>query len=312
MDQSQANLKQLQDSVDNEYDHILRSLLLRVATLLIALGLIWLFSELWRRATFRYIRDARRRRQFLVLRRVITGFCMFVVVLLGFVSDFSSLATYAGLITAGVAVALQTVILSVAAYFFLVGRYGVRVGDRVTVVYNGANSVTGDVVDIGLVRFYLMELAGSGVELKPTGRIIVFPNSVLFQTSPLFKQFPGTEYMWREIGFPMRADSDVALAEKELLASADTLYAEFKPVLERQHAGLEQSVGMHIDAPKPYVRLRLIPTGLEVVVNYPVPLRQAAAMDDRMVTAVMDILRNNPSIHLVDGAAPELRSTIKT
>ena len=97
MDQSQTNLKQLHDSVDHEYGQILRSVLLRVATLLIALGLIWIFSELWRRATFRYIKDARRRRQFLVLRRVITGFCMFVVVLLGFVSDFSSLATYAGL-----------------------------------------------------------------------------------------------------------------------------------------------------------------------------------------------------------------------
>jgi small-conductance mechanosensitive channel len=311
MDQSQTNLKQLQDSVNHEYVQILRSVLLRVATLLIALGLIWIFSELWRRATFRYIRDARRRRQFLVLRRVITGFCMFVVVLLGFVSDFSSLATYAGLITAGIAVALQTVILSVAAYFFLVGRYGVRVGDRVTVVYNGANSVTGDVVDIGLVRFYLMELAGSGIELKPTGRIIVFPNSVLFQTSPLYKQFPGTEYMWREIGLPMRADSDVELAQKELLAAVDTLYAEYKTTLERQHVGLEQSLGMHIDVPKPYARMRLIASGLEVVVSYPVPLRQGSDMDDRMVMTVVDLLRRNPSIHLVDGDAPELRSTIK-
>ncbi|MES2220596.1 MAG: hypothetical protein V4587_06485 [Acidobacteriota bacterium] len=311
LDQSQTNLKQLRDSVGHEYSQILRSVLLRVVTLLIALGLIWLVSELWRRATFRYIRDGRRRRQFLVLRRVITGFCMFVVILLGFVSDFSSLATYAGLITAGIAVALQTVILSVAAYFFLVGRYGVRVGDRVTVVYNGPNSVTGDVVDIGLVRFYLMELTGSGIELKPTGRIVVFPNSVLFQTSPLFKQFPGTDYMWREIGFPMRADSDVALAEKALLASANTLYAGYKPSLERQHAGLEQLLGVHVDVPKPYARLRLISTGLEVVVSYPVPLRQGSDMDDRMVTAAMEILRDNPSIHLVDGASPELRSTMK-
>ncbi len=311
MDQSQANLKQLQDSVDHEYDRILRSLLLRVVTLLIALGLIWLFSELWRRATFRYVRDARRRRQFLVLRRVITGFCMFVVVLLGFISDFSSLATYAGLITAGIAVALQTVILSVAAYFFLVGRYGVRVGDRVTVVFNGANSVTGDVVDIGLVRFYLMELAGSGIDLKPTGRIVVFPNSVLFQTSPLYKQFPGTEYMWREIGLPMRADSDVALAEKELLAAANTLYTEYRPVLERQHEGLEQRLGMHMDVPRPYTRVRLVSSGLEVVVNYPVPLRQSAAEDDGMIMAVMELLRKNPSIRLADGASPELRSPIK-
>ena len=311
LDQSQANLKQLQDSVDHEYDEILRSLLLRVAALLIALGLIWLFSELWRRATFRYIRDARRRRQFLVLRRVITGFCMFVVIVLGFVSDFSSLATYAGLITAGIAVALQTVILSVAAYFFLVGRYGVRVGDRVTVVFNVANSVTGDVVDIGLVRFYMMELAGSGVELKPTGRIVVFPNSVLFQTSPLYKQFPGTEYTWREIGFPMRADSDVALAEKELSAMVNKHYAKYQPLLARQHVGLEQSLGVHIDVPKPYTRMRLVATGLEVVVNYPVPLRQSAEDDDGMIMAVMDLLQKNPTIRLADGTAPQLSSPIK-
>ena len=311
LDQSQASLGQLQDSIEHEYTQILRSLLLRVATLLIVLGLIWLFSELWRRASFRYIRDARRRRQFLVLRRVVTGFCMAVVILLGFISDFSSLATYAGLITAGIAVALQAVILSVAAYFFLVGRYGVRVGDRVTVVYNGANSVTGDVVDIGLVRFYLMELAGSGIEVTPTGRIVVFPNSILFQTSPLFKQVPGTEYTWREIGLPLHAESDVQLAEKELLALVNTLYDEYRPLLEKQHMGIEQMVGVHMDVPKPNTRARFVGSGLEVVVHYPVPLRQAAEFDDRIVMEVMDILRKNPTIRLADGAAPDLRSAVK-
>jgi hypothetical protein len=55
----------------------------------------------------------------------------------------------------------------------------------------------------------------------------------------------------------------------------------------------------------------LVATGVEVVVSYPVPLRQASDIDDHMVTAVMEILRNNPSIHLTDGAWPELRSTIK-
>jgi small-conductance mechanosensitive channel len=300
----------LQYSLQHEYTGILRSLLLRVATLLIALGLIWLFSELWRRASFRYIRDTRRRRQFLLLRRVVTGFCMAMVILLGFVSDFSSLATYAGLITAGVAVALQAVILSVAAYFFLVGRYGVRVGDRVTVVYNAANSVTGDVVDIGLVRFYLMELAGSDIEMKPTGRIVVFPNSVLFQTNPLFKQLPGTEYTWREIGLPLNRESDVQLAEKELLALVNKAYAEYQPLLEKQHSNIESTVGLTIETPKPYTRMRFIATGLEVVVCYPIPLREASTFDDRMVMDVMEILHKNPSLRLADGAVPDLRSRV--
>lgn len=311
IDQSRANLAQLQASIQHDYISILRTLLLRVSMILIALGLIWLFSELWRRASFRYISDARRRRQFLLLRRVVTGFCMLVVILLGFASDFSSLATYAGLITAGVAVALQAVILSIAAYFFLVGRYGVRVGDRITVVYNAANSVSGDVIDIGLVRFYMKELAGNGIDMQPTGRIAVFPNSVLFQTNPLFKQFPGTEYTWREIALPLHSESDGQLAEKVLMAAVDGLYLSYRPLLESQHPNMELTMGIHTEAPKPYTRLRFIPSGLEVIVRYPIPLRQAATLDDRVVIEVRKLLESNPSIRLADGAAPELRSSVR-
>jgi len=311
LDQSQANVDQLRTSIKHDYIAILRTLLIRVVGILIALGVIWLLAELWRRATFRYVHDIRRRRQFLVLRRIITGFCMCVVIVLGFVSDFSSLATYAGLITAGIAVALQAIILSIAAYFFLVGRYGVRVGDRVTVVYNGANSVTGDVVDIGLVRFYMMELAGSGVDMQSTGRICAFPNSVLFQTNPLFKQFPGTEYTWREIALPLSPETDGQSVETELLAVVNEFYSKYLPLLQRQHYSIETMMEVHVDVPKPFTRVRFIANGLEVIARYPIPLRQAGELDDRMVMAVTKLLQENPSIKLAPGAGPELRSGVR-
>jgi len=57
---------------------------------------------------------------------------------------------------------LLVVLLSVAAYFFIVGRYGIKVGDRITI-----SSVTGDVIDVGLVRFYMMELAGPDSTFTP-------------------------------------------------------------------------------------------------------------------------------------------------
>jgi hypothetical protein len=41
---------------------------------------------------------------------------------------------------------------------------------------------------------YLMELASTGIDLYPTGRVVMFSNSVLFQARmPLFRQIPGTE-----------------------------------------------------------------------------------------------------------------------
>jgi len=56
------------------------------------------------------------------------GFLIGVVVVMGFASEFSSLATFAGFVTAGIAVGLQAILLSAAAYFFVIGRYGISVG----------------------------------------------------------------------------------------------------------------------------------------------------------------------------------------
>ena len=52
---------------------------------------------------------------------------------------------------------MQSVLVSVVAYFFLIGKYGLRVGDRVQI-----GNVTGEVIDLGLVRMHLMELSGQG------------------------------------------------------------------------------------------------------------------------------------------------------
>jgi hypothetical protein len=195
LEQSRANLLAWQTSVNQEYDEILHAILRRVIVILIALGIIVAGGEIWRRATNKYVQDLRRRRQFLIVRRVVVGFLSVIVILFGFVTQFNSLATFAGFITAGIAVGLQTILLSVAAYFFIIGRYGIKVGDRITIA-----AVTGDVIDVGLVRFYMMELAGTGSELNPTGRVAVFSNAVLFQAgTPLYKQIPGTRFAWHEL-----------------------------------------------------------------------------------------------------------------
>ncbi len=128
-----------------------------------------------------------------------SGLALTLVIVFGLVSEFGSLATYAGLITAGLAVALQNVILAIVAYFFLIGRYGVRVGDRITLA-----GVTGRVVEIGLVRIYLMELAGP--QMRSTGRMVVLSNAVLFQPTAMFKQMPGGDFYWHTITMVFAVD----------------------------------------------------------------------------------------------------------
>ena len=71
-------------------------------------------------------------------------------------------------------------ILAVAGYFSMVAPNGIRVGDRVS-LQGPFGYVHGEVLEIGFVRIRLRELSGDG--LQPTGRTVVFPNSVVFTGS---------------------------------------------------------------------------------------------------------------------------------
>jgi hypothetical protein len=279
----------------------------RVVGILGALAIILFLTEIWRRITFRYIADPRRRRQFLVMRRIVIGFLIVVVLVLGFVSEFSSLATFAGFITAGIAVGLQAVLLSVAAYFFIIGRYGIRVGDRISV-----GGITGDVVDIGLVRLYLMELAGTGLDFYPTGRIVVFSNAVLFQTgTPLFKQIPGTEYAWHEVAMMIAPNGNHKTAQEKLVAAVNTVYAGYQQEIERQHANIERRVDIQVEAPKPEARLQFVDTGLELLVRYPVEIRKAPDIDEQMTRKVLELVETDAELKEAVSGTPKIRSAVK-
>jgi len=130
VDDARGTLSEWSDIIKGRANEALGELVLHAVILLVSIAIVLFISEIWRRATFRYLHDARRRRQFLLLRRVAVAIALLVIVVIGFVSEIGSLATYVGFLTAGLAVALQNVILAVVAYFFLIGRYGVRVGDR--------------------------------------------------------------------------------------------------------------------------------------------------------------------------------------
>ncbi|MBS0416617.1 MAG: mechanosensitive ion channel family protein [Proteobacteria bacterium] len=287
-------LDEWHDALASRTGTVARYLMLRLAFLLGSVAVVLIISEVWRRATFRYLTDARRRQQFLALRRVLVGLALTLVIVFGLVSEFGSLATYAGLITAGLAVALQNVILAVVAYFFLIGRYGVRVGDRVTLA-----GVTGRVVEIGLVRIYLMELAGS--QWRATGRMVVLSNAVLFQPTAMFKQMPGGDFYWHTITMVFASTTDVSDAEKRLSEAANSVYSKYRPAIEQQHAALQRFIDFQTALPEPEVYARLNIKGLECTVRYPVEPAHAASTDQTMLQALREAQSKAPELKLVDG-----------
>jgi small-conductance mechanosensitive channel len=297
LDLDKRNLDSWDAAVDSQYKSQLKGLLLRLAGLALVLGAVLGVSEVWRRAVFRYVTDTRRRYQFLLIRRIVVWSLIAIIVGLAFASELGAITTFAGLLTAGIVVALQNVILAFAGYFFLIGKYGVRVGDRVQV-----SGITGDVVDIGLVRLHLMEVTG-GTSPRPTGRVVVFSNSVVFQAGAgLFKPIPGTNFLWHEITLTLSPESNYLQVEKRLLEAVNKVYSDYRDQMDLQRRNMERSMrSVRSISLAPESRLRLAPSGLEVAIRYPINLDNAAEIDDQVTRELLDAIAREPKLRLLGG-----------
>ncbi len=152
----------------------------------IALLIILIGALFWRVTVRRYVSDSYRQRLLMSTRNVVVLVAITLVLIFHFTSELATLVTVLGFAAAGIAFALQTVILALAGYFSMVAPNGIRVGEYVA-LQGPFGYVHGEVVDIGFLRMRLRELAGDS--LRPTGRVVVFPNSVVF-TGGFFKH-PG-------------------------------------------------------------------------------------------------------------------------
>jgi hypothetical protein len=273
--QYRRNLGNWRDTVNTQYGQALRTLLVRVAVLAVLLVIVFTAAEIWRKAVLRYIADSRRRYQFLLLRRIALWSLVVLIVGFAFASELGSVVTFAGLITAGLAVAMQGVLMSIVGYFFLIGKYGIRVGDRVQI-----GEVTGEVIDLGLVRMHLMELGEHGT-LGPTGRVVAFANSVVFQVSSgLFKQIHGVTLVWREITSSLTAAVNDALRDDH-------------PEIMRQTREIQRATASNStqDA-QARVQLSFSAAGIEAHIRYPVHLQNAAEIDERVSQAAFGVVRD--------------------
>jgi hypothetical protein len=120
----------------------------------------------------RHVHDPNRRRFINMSHQFLTLFAITVVVVFLLASGLKSVATYFGLLSAGLLLALENVILATLGSPLL-GKRGIRIGDRVQI-----SGVTGGVIDMGLLQFQLREFdAGIG---RHTGHVATFSNSLVF------------------------------------------------------------------------------------------------------------------------------------
>ena len=291
LDQYRRNLANWREATNKQYREALEALGLRVLLFAGLLAAVFLIAHLWRRAAYRYVHEARRRSRLLLLQRIVLWSLVVAIVASTFVTELGSLATFAGLITAGLAVAMQSVLVSIVGYFFLIGKYGIRVGDRVQI-----GTVTGEVIEMGLVRLHLMEVSGEG-QMAPTGRVVAFANSIIFQSSGgLFKQIAGINLAWHEVTFGLPSGADYGALKDKLLEAVTRVIADYHDDIVRQTREIQKAASAsETGEAQPSVQLRFSAASVDAIVRYPVQLSHAAEIDERVSRELLNVISTHAS-----------------
>ncbi len=133
--------------------------------------------------------------------------------------EVSSLSTFLGLLSAGLAIALQTPIVNLAGWFFIMWRRPFEVGDRIQI-----GETRGDVIDLRIFMFTMMEI-GHWVDAdQSTGRIVHIPNGKVF-SEPVANYSKGFQYIWNELPVLITFESDWRAA-KEILQEIANKHSE--------------------------------------------------------------------------------------
>jgi small-conductance mechanosensitive channel len=135
-------------------------------------------------------------------------------------AGFEAVSTYLGLVSAGIAIALKDPLANLAGWAFIMWRRPFTVGDRVEI---GSNR--GDVIDLRIFQFTLMEI-GNWVDAdQSTGRVIRIPNGKVF-TETLANYSKGFRYIWHEIPVLITFESNWRKAKTTLTEIANRHGAE--------------------------------------------------------------------------------------
>ncbi len=219
-----------------------------------------------------------------------------VVLILGLLSiwfnDPTRLATAFGLMSAGVAFALQQVITSIAGYFVILRGNTFTVGDRISM-----GGVRGDVMRLGFIQTTIMEMGqppsvqGSDPAMwvksrQFTGRIVTVSNSQIF-SEPVYNYSRDFPFIWEEMMIPITYQADRAYVERTLIDAA-RLHAtdpDTMAVGAKEH--LQHTFGVEPIELQPRVYWRITDNWMELTVRFIVGTHQIRGAKDAMTRHII-------------------------
>lgn len=214
-----------------------------------------------------------------------------LLIVLVFFGPPKETTTMIGLTTAALTIALQDYILAFLGWFFLVGRYGIRVGDWVQI-----NGVSGEVSEVGLISTTLLETSGDGDKDVPTGRRISFLNGFAIR-GQYFNFSTEGQWLWDEITLNLPSSADIKALAKDVEAMAREETAENADLAEKEWKRSARASKLSRLSAAATVNLRPTASGIEIHLRYVTRAPERSEMRGRLYRQVIELLheRKSPS-----------------
>jgi small-conductance mechanosensitive channel len=274
------------------------ALQLRLVETLVVLGGLWLARRLFLAALYARVQDPRVRYKW---RKTATYLALLVGVLaIGgiWIARAGSLATFVGLLTAGLAIALKDLVANLAGWAYIVWRRPFDVGDRVQI-----GEHAGDVIDLHLFQFTINEIGNWVAADQSTGRIIHVPNGKVL-SEPIANYDKGFRYIWNEIPVTITFESDWKKAKGLLTEIANRHAEQLSETLEKELVEASRQFMIAYNKLTPIVYTSVADSGVTLTMRYLIRPRFRRGSEQAIWQDVLDAFAAAADI---DFAYPTIR-----
>src|SRR3989475_7011463 len=261
-------------------------------TIIVIAGL-WIIERVVLAIVYRRVTDPWSRYRW---RKTITYITLAIAVLVigrEWLEGFKSLATFLGLVSAGIAIALKDPLTNLAGWAFIVWRRPFEVGDRIEIAKH-----KGGVIDIRLFQFTLNEI-GVWVDAdQSSGRIIHIPNGQVF-TEPIANYDKGFKYIWNEVPVLVTFESDWRKA-KQILTKIAVQHAQHLTAgAEQELLTASRQYVINYTKLTPIVYTRVVQTGaVQLTIRYLIEPRKRRGTEHAIWEDVLTEIARCPDIEL--------------
>lgn len=215
-----------------------------------------------------------------------------VVVAQVWFSAIRQVGTFLGLLSAGLAIALKDLVADLAGWVFILWRRPFDLGDRIQI-----GDHAGDVVDIRIFAFTVMEIGNWVGADQSTGRMIHVPNASVF-TQPLANYTAGFPFLWNELPVLVTFESNWRKA-KDLLQRIAT--EEALAVSQEAERTLKQTTKrflIHYRKLTPVVYTSVENSGILLTIRYLTHPRERRGTAEALWERVLDALAGENDVDL--------------